>query len=231
MERERAEEIWTRLQDHFEIDREDFAVLEVSAQRRDAFSTLVSTVLSQNSNDVNTLKAFRRLKEEVDVTPEGLVSADLAVIREAIKIGGLYRVKSKALKALAREVIERYDGNLDKLLEKPLEQAREELLTLPHVGPKTADVLLLFQSQKATFPIDTHIDRVAKRLSFADEDARYDDLQEEIVSFYPSEAFLALHLSLIQFGREVCKARKPLCPECPIHDLCPWPNKTEPEDL
>lgn len=186
----------------------------------DPFLLLVGTILSQNTNWRNTRAAYNRLITKFH-TPGQLARAEVLEIQKLIKPAGLYRMKSKRLKEVARIVLERYRGDLSTLLRKPSEEARRELLSLPGIGYKTADVVLVFGAGRDVLPIDTHIFRVSKRLGFARPKASYEEVRSELEELTPRGHRGEAHVLWIQHGRRYCLARNPLCDECPINDLCP----------
>jgi len=214
MKDERAALILKRLKERFPTPK------DVDRSRR-LFQTLVLTILSQNTNDKNSRKAFQSLSRSFSITPKSLASANEKDIRRAIRVAGLYRNKSKTIRHLAEVVLNNFNGDLTPVLKMPLDQARENLLSFPGVGPKTADVFLLFCGNKPTIPIDTHVFRVSKRLSLCHKDADYEGVRRSLQEIYPPNEYLALHLSLISLGRALCKSRKPACENCPLLDLCP----------
>lgn len=214
MSKNRATEIFHALQ-------RSFSIPQVVGFARDPFQTLIRTVLSQNTADINTMRAFRNLSEKFPVTPEGLARADLKEIEKAITVAGLYRNKSRVIKNLSRLILEQFDGSLNLIYSLPLEDSRKRLLRIPGVGPKTADVVLLFCAQKPTLPIDTHVDRVSKRLGLVPSNANYETTRRALQSLYQPEDYLPIHLLFISLGRKYCKARKPLCRPCPVNTLCP----------
>lgn len=189
---------------------------------KNVFEMLVFTVLSQNTNDKNTIRSIKRLKEKIGVTPENISNARLRELKKAIKSSGLYNVKARILKKLARTVVENYGGSIEKVLEKPLEEARRELMSLPGVGPKTADVLLLFAGGRHVFPIDTHVFRVSRRLGLIGLKDGYEKAREKLMRLFPTGSYLKAHLLFIEHGRKVCKARRPLCINCPLLGYCPF---------
>lgn len=191
---------------------------------RDPFQVLVITIISQNTNDRNTLRAYQRLEARGLITPKAILEAELKELQEALKIAGLYRNKAKKLKELATILLEAHGGDLWNILRLPLEDAREQLLKLPGVGLKTADVLLLFCAGKPVIPVDTHVNRTAKRLGLADYKADYEEVRRSLQNLYPPEHYLDVHLLLISLGRTYCKAGRPLCDECPLRNLCPTAN-------
>lgn len=187
---------------------------------KSVFEMLVSTVLSQNTNDKNTVKSVRRLREEVGITPERIAKAKLGKLKTAISSSGLYNVKARVIKKLAKIVLEKYGGRLETVFEKPFDEARRELMGLPGVGPKTADVILLFADGKPTFPIDTHIFRVSRRLGVIGEKDGYEEARRKLMELFPLESYLKVHLLLIEHGKRVCRARKPLCENCVLLEYC-----------
>jgi endonuclease-3 len=189
--------------------------------RKDPFETLVTTILSQNTADRNTARAFEALSNRFEITPETLAKASLPEIEDAIRPAGLYKSKANAIKRAAVTILEKYHGTLQPLLSLPLEDARKALMLFPGVGPKTADVVLLFSAKKPTVPVDTHVNRVAKRLGFASSSGGYEVVRKNIEAlFYPND-YLSVHVLLIAHGRKTCKARHPLCNECPVNTYCP----------
>jgi len=192
----------------------------------DSFEVLVGTVLSQNTNDRNSMLAFRRLKKKFKIRPEVLAKAKERDIAECIRPAGLYNLKAPRIKRIARELLEKYNGKLDDILKMPEAEARMKLLELPGVGFKTADVLLSFVAGREVLPIDTHIARIAKRIGVVGEKAEYEETRNALEGLVSFEKRGMTHLALIKFGRTICVARKPLCPICPILKLCAYPAKT-----
>jgi endonuclease-3 len=139
----------------------------------------------------------------------------------------MYNQRSRTIKKVAEEVLELYNGDLSTVVAKPYPEAREELMTLPGVGEKTADVVLLFNAGKHVLPVDRHIARIAKRLELVRDNADYDTIRLTFEGATTPDKFLDTHIKLIQFGRDVCRALRPKCPECPLNDICPYPQKTE----
>jgi endonuclease-3 len=189
--------------------------------KRDPFETLVATIISQNTADRNTARAFESLSKRFEITPEAIAKAPLNQIEEAIKVAGLYTNKAKAIKQAATIILEKYHGTLQPVLSLPQEEARETLMQFPGVGPKTADVVLLFSANQQTIPVDTHVNRVTKRLGFAPASADYEVIRRNLQSLFSPKNYLAVHLLLIAHGRRFCKALHPLCEECPINMYCP----------
>jgi endonuclease-3 len=203
------------------ILRGNFSIPRWASSTRDPFQTLIMTVLSQATSDKNTARAFENLSERFSITPWALAKASLEEIERAIRVGGLYRNKSRVIKAISRVILEQFNGSLDFIHSLPLDEARKILLNIPGVGPKTADVVLLFCAGKPTIPIDTHVNRVSKRLGLATLKANYKEARQALEALYSPDDYLPVHLLLILLGRKYCKARKPLCKPCPVNTLCP----------
>ncbi|MFB0514602.1 MAG: endonuclease III [Candidatus Bathyarchaeia archaeon] len=203
------------------ILRREFSLPDWANAPKKPFSTLIRTVLSQATNDKNRDKAFRNLSERFEMSPKVLAGADVKEIEKAIRIGGLYRNKSRVIKELSRVIVEKFDGTLDFVYSSPLEEARKILMALPGIGPKTADVVLLFSANRLVLPVDTHVNRVSKRLGFVASNADYERVRLALESLYSPKDYLAAHLLLIMLGRKYCKARNPLHESCPVNMLCP----------
>ena len=183
--------------------------------------TLVTTILSQNTADRNTARAFEALSKRFEISPEALAQASLRQIEDAIRVSGLYKNKAKAIKQTATIVLQKYNGKLQPILALPFADARNTLLQFPGVGPKTADVVLLFSADQPTIPVDTHVNRVSKRLGFAPASADYEAVRMSLQSIYDPRDYLSVHLLLIAHGRRYCKALHPICNDCPISNYCP----------
>ncbi|OGD46487.1 hypothetical protein A3K70_02950 [Candidatus Bathyarchaeota archaeon RBG_16_48_13] len=207
-----GDEIVARLREYFPIRW---------SQPTNGFGSLIRTILSQNTNFRNEDSAYKTLDKRIGVSPEALASASIDDVMDSIRSAGLYRNKAPRIVELARIVLEKYCGDLSSLLKKNYDEAKEELMTLPSVGMKTADVFLLFQGNKAVIPIDTHIFRISRRLGFAPKTSNHDEVRRALEAVFRPEDYRDIHLLLIQLGREVCTARKAKCIICPLADICP----------
>ncbi len=185
------------------------------------FATLIHTILSQNTNDRNSDAAMRRLRKRYRITPKVLAKAKVRELIPYIRSAGLYRSKAPRIIQVSRIIEERYGGRLTPILKLPYGQAKETLMTLPGVGPKTADILLAFVARNPVIPVDTHISRVSKRLGIAPAKAAYEKIRTSLESLIPPRDRLTVHLSIIAFGREICRAPKPRCSICPVNEWCP----------
>ena len=193
---------------------------------REAFPLLIATLLSQNTTDKNSFQAFQNLRSHYDVTPHVLARLQPSDIKPHIEIAGLYEVRSRRIIALSKMVIERFEGDLDIILRRPMDEARQELMDLKGVGPKTADILLAFKGNRSIMPVDTNIFRVSGRIGLV-EGRNYERTRAALEEVIPEKKLGEMHFALIKLGRDICKPRRPLCPLCPITSLCTYPNKTQ----
>jgi endonuclease-3 len=165
----------------------------------------------------------------VGVEPKALSGASEAKIADAIRPAGMYNQRSQTIKLVSEKVLELHDGDLSVVISKTYDDARKELMNLPGVGKKTADVVLLFNAGKHVLPIDRHITRIAKRLELVPYNADYDTIRLTLQKVTIPANYLDTHIKLIQFGRDVCRALNPKCQKCLLNDICPYPQKVEKE--
>ena len=185
------------------------------------FEALVETILSQNTNDLNRDRAMKLLRSRFEIRPEALAEAPTEQLVDCIKPAGLYRVKAPRIKQVSGIIMDRFGGDLSSVLGRPAAEARSILLDLPGVGYKTADILLAFVAGHPTLPVDTHVMRVSKRLGIARKNAGYEETRLALEALVPDKRKVKMHLSLIRFGREICRAPRPLCPICLVNRTCP----------
>jgi len=203
-----------------DVLRKTFTMPKWIASSEDPFKTLIITVISQNTANKNTARAFENLSNKFKITPEALAKAKEEEIEECLKVAGLYRNKAKTIKRISRTILEKYHGNLKPILSLSIEKAREMLMQFPGVGPKTADVVLLLSAKQHTIPVDTHVNRVSKRLGLVPAEGDYEVVRKTLQTIYHPKDYLSVHVLLILHGRKYCKARAPLCKECPINMFC-----------
>jgi endonuclease-3 len=211
----------TRAETILKILQKALALPQLVKPKVDPFETLVVTIISQNTADVNTERAFDALSRRFEITPKTLANADTAKIEDCLHVAGLYKAKAKAIQATSQIVLEKFNGSLSPVLSLPLDEARKTLMQLPGVGPKTADVVLLFSANQPTIPIDTHVNRVSKRLGLAPANGDYEAVRLSLQTVFEPKDYLAVHLLLIAHGRKYCKSGRPRCHICPIFDSCP----------
>lgn len=221
----RAQQILETLRQHLLIRDEDFAAPCIAKESFDPFRVLVVTILSQNCTDIAALRAYRTLDQKVGIDALTLSRTGQREIAKAIHAAGLHKQKAKGLKRLSEIVVKRYSADLSGVLNHPLDEARTLLQELPQVGPKTADVLLSVWGQP-TISVDTHVNRVSKRLGLVRQRARYEEVRTGLMSLYSSEDYRSVPLLFMAHGRKLCKAPKPRCFDCPIEKMCPYPKKT-----
>jgi endonuclease-3 len=211
----------TRAETVLSILRQVLAVPKWVKSQRDPFETLIVTIISQNTADRNTARAFENLSKRFEITPEVLANAETSQIEECLRVGGLYKNKAKTIQQVSRIILEKFHGSLQPILSLPIDEARSALIQLPGIGPKTADVVLLFSAKQPTIPVDTHVNRVSKRLGFAPANGSYEDVRQSLQALYDPADYLAVHVLLIAHGRRFCRARHPLCDACPVNMYCP----------
>jgi endonuclease-3 len=186
---------------------------------RHPFEVLVAIVVSQNSTDRITELVMGRLRAHMEVTPEAIARARPSELVGILRPAGLARQKVPKVRAMARALVERYGGDMGAFLRMPTHEAREALMGLEGVGPKTADVWLSLVAGRDTMPVDTHIRRLATRWRLA-EGVNYGEVSSRLAALILPGSRATDHLVLIEFGREICQARTPRCASCPVYDLC-----------
>ena len=181
---------------------------------------LVCTILSQNTNDRNRDIAYTALRRSFP-TWEQVRDAGPAEVVDAIRPAGLANQKGPRIQAALRQITAE-TGSLDLGFLRNLgaEEARQWLLRFKGVGPKTAAIILQFSLGIPAFPVDTHIQRVSGRIGLRPEAMTVEQAHAHLAALFPPDSYGPAHLNLIRLGREVCQARKPDCPACPLGDLC-----------
>ena len=174
------------------------------------FQVLIGTILSQRTKDANTDRASALLFAEYP-DARSLAAAPPGRIERLIRSTGFYRVKARKVRDCAREVLDRFGGEVPKDL--------EALLSLPGVGPKTANCVLVFGYAIPGVPVDTHVHRIANRLGVV-RTRSPEETEERLREVLPTEFWIPINPLLVQHGQNLCRPRGPRCPECPIRDLC-----------
>jgi endonuclease-3 len=190
----------------------------------DAVSELVCTILSQNTNDNNRDRAYSALRGKF-LTWEQVRDAPTRQVIAAIRPAGLANQKGPRIQKVLRRISELNPGqplNIDFLADLPVDQARQWLMSLDGVGPKTAAIVLLFSLNRPAFPVDTHIHRVATRLGLIPEGTTAEKAHGLLEALVPPEWYYAFHLNVIAHGRAVCKAQRPQCELCPLQKHCEY---------
>ncbi len=180
---------------------------------------LVLTLLSQHTSDHNSGRAMHRLLERFPSWSD-VIAAPTAAVEEAIRPGGLAPTKAPRLQALLAEVYERTGFDLSALEQMPLPEAKAWLRSLPGVGPKTAACVLLFALGRPALPVDTHVERVARRLGLVPRKVSVEHAHEQLEATLDPDQVYPFHVDLIQHGRRCCHARSPDCERCPLSERC-----------
>jgi endonuclease-3 len=192
----------------------------------DPVDALIATILSANTNDVNSGRAFDQLKATFGNDWEAVRQAPLAAIKSAIRPAGMYNQKAPNIVAtLTKLRQERGEYKLDFLAAMPVADAQAYLTTFPGVGHKTASIVLLFCFNQGAFPVDTHIQRISQRVGISARRAGAGQIKTIWESLLPPQTFYPLHLNLIRHGRELCRAQTPRCERCPLQHLCDFFNQ------
>jgi endonuclease-3 len=211
----KADVVYTRLNAHF--GKPEWTGGE------EPVDELIWTILSANTNDTNSGRAFRQLKATFGDDWETVRLAPLQAIKDAIRTAGMYNQKApRIVETLTRIKEQEGDYTLDHLATMPVAEALAYLTALPGVGHKTASIVLLFCFNRGSFPVDTHIQRISQRLGIS----RRRDSPEKIKGIWeallPAETYYPLHINLIRHGREICLARSPRCELCPLQEVCDY---------
>ncbi len=174
------------------------------------FQVLIGTILSQRTRDANTDYASRQLFTRFP-DAKSLAKARLAQIEPLIRRTGFYHVKARVIRACSQELLRRFDGDVPRQL--------DDLRTLPGVGPKTANCVLVFGYGIPAVPVDTHVHRIANRLGVL-RTTRPEETEARLRETLDRRYWIPLNPLLVQHGQNLCRPRQPLCPKCPIVDLC-----------
>lgn len=177
----------------------------------DPFQVLIACILSQRTREENTDEASRSLFA-VASTPAEISSLPLPKLRKLIKAAGLVKQKAENIKRTAEMIVKEYGGKVPT--------SREALMRLPGVGPKTADVVLCYGLNEPTIPVDTHVNRVSKRLGLVRENADLEEVRKTLQRIFSVDHWHLINRGLVLFGREICLPRYPRCGKCPLRKIC-----------
>lgn len=197
--------------------------------QRPPLDELVLTILSQNTNDSNSGRAWETLRSRFP-NWKAVYEADVEEVAEAIRVGGLANTKAPRIQGILDHLREER-GELDMsfLHDMSVDEAREYLLDLPGVGQKTAACVLLFSLHKPAMPVDTHVHRVSLRLELVPVKTSAEKAHQALEALLPAEIYYPFHLNMIRHGRTLCTARDPQCDACPLSDICPYAQKRSAE--
>ena len=203
--------------DLVKIDVRGFLGRYVFERGASVFEGLVAVMLTQNTTDRAAFRVYEALKGRLgEITPRKILSLNIGELEELLRPIGAQRQRALRIVELSRVVEERFGGSLEFVRNMDVGEARKLLLSLPGVGPKTADVVLL-NLGKPTFPVDTHIFRISRRLGIV---GGYGEVSGFWMSILKPDEYLKMHLALIAFGRTICRARNPKCWLCPLRNSC-----------
>jgi len=187
----------------------------------DPFWSIVETILSQNTTFKNSHQAFTNLVSKYHTIDE-LLEADVHEIEILIRNAGLFRSKSHRILHLADIIKNKFNGDASQLVTGSYAEARKRLMKVEGIGPKTADVVLLFSRHYDIVPVDTHIFRVSKRIGIVPQNGNYEIVKNTLENGIPRSKRGYAHMAFIKFGREVCHARSPDHAACPLTDICDY---------
>jgi endonuclease-3 len=189
--------------------------------RNEPVAELIQTILSQNTSDVNSNRAFIALKSTFPDW-QAIAQANIQDISVSIRSGGLADIKAKYIKQALEYIYEkRGEPKLEFLRQLPLKEARDWLTQIPGVGMKTASCVLLFSLNMPALPVDTHVFRVAKKLDLINSKVSVDQAHRLLEKMVADSKIFTFHVTLIEHGRKICKAQRPRCHDCTLQQICP----------
>jgi len=188
----------------------DKTTLNRMRKKPDAFKVLIACLLSLRARDENTEKVSAQLFEIAD-TFEKILKMPLPKLEKTIFSSGHYKKKARALQSVSQEILERFNGRVP--------ETREELLSIKHIGPKTANIVLAFAFGKEVIPVDTHCHRIPNRLGWVSTKTP-EKTEEALLKIIPKKYVKNFNAVFVQFGREICQPVSPKCSECPVKNFC-----------
>lgn len=216
---EYGKEYQQKLQEIMDKLKEEYGDPE-PAKRPDPVDSLITTILSQNTNDINRDKAKKKLDKTFDSYQE-ILDADVEEVIEAIRIAGLGPTKAERIQTFLRMLKEeRGEFSLEHVPEMEKEEAKKYLQDFPGVGPKTAAVTLCFAFDMPVMPVDTHVHRLARRFELIPDNMNRSKAHDILEREVPDDRIYEFHINLINHGRKVCKARNPKCQESFMSEYC-----------
>lgn len=190
--------------------------------RPDPILSLIKVLLSHNTNDNNRDRAYNALMTQYE-SAEEIMNAPRDELADTISVAGLHNVKAQRIQETLTKIVElRGELDLDFIHEMSLDDAKDWLKQLPGVGPKSAAVVLNFTFGKSAMPVDTHVNRVSKRIGIIPESMSLDEAHDVLEGMTPDDRVYDFHINLIRHGREICKAPIPRCSDCFLNDICDY---------
>jgi endonuclease-3 len=191
-------------------------------RRRNPLDQLIATILSQNTSDLNSGRAYRSLRERFPKW-EDILAADVKDIADAIRAGGLADRKSRCIKETLSWIKATYGRlNIDFICKMEPEEVYETLCQIKGIGVKTVSVVLAFACGKDVFPVDTHVNRICDRLGLVPPNSSPEKTFRLMQGLFPKGRGIPFHVNMIDFGREVCKSQNPKCHQCPLTRYCQY---------
>ncbi len=188
-------------------------------------SMLIATILSQNTSDKNSHRAYQALRRRFPGW-EAVAHANLGALRAAIRVGGMANQKAPRIRSILKSVRERYGRySLEPLRDLSDQEVMDTLTAFPGVGVKTAACVLLFSLGRDVFPVDTHVHRICSRLGLVRDCPTPEKTFEAMRILVPPGKAYSLHTNMIRFGRRTCRSASPACERCPLFDECRYPAK------
>jgi endonuclease-3 len=189
----------------------------------DLCGALVATILSQNTSDLNSGRAYASLKKAYPDGWESVRTSPTNEVADAIRLGGLANIKAPRIQNVLHEIYERSGSTtLEYLREWPDEEIRPFLKSFPGVGAKTAACMMMFNLGRPALAVDTHVHRVSGRLGLIGPKVSADKAHDQLETLVPDDLRYSVHVHLIEHGRTTCHARRPQCGECPVRRECDW---------
>lgn len=189
--------------------------INTSMKNQEIFELLIETVLSQRTRDESSEKAANNLFK-VAKTPKQIINLPMKKLHNLIRVSGPYKQKSKRIKQMTKIILEEYNGKVPN--------NREELIELPGVGFKTADIVLMYGFNIPSIAVDTHCNRVPKRIGIVDKKANVEEVKKTLESLFPKNKWYLINIGFVSFGKEICKPINPLCikdkKNCPFSSFC-----------
>jgi endonuclease III related protein len=187
------------------------------------FEMMVGSILVQNTSWKNVERAISNLREADLLDPQALHEVPEDELEDLIRPAGYYRVKSRRLRSLIDFLVERYDGSIEAMFRTPLDELRQQLLSIHGVGPETADSILLYAGSLPSFVVDAYTHRILSRHGWIDMESDYHQIQEYFHDHLPADAamFNEYHALLVNLGKTYCKKQRPLCETCPLKSMLP----------
>lgn len=184
---------------------------ELANESQDPFEILISTILSARTKDENTRKATINLFAKYD-TPKSIAEANIEDLEKLVYNTGFYKVKASRIKEVSKIIQEKYNGLVPNNL--------EDLKSLPGVGPKTANCVLVYAFNEPAIPVDTHVHRVSNRLGWV-KTKKPEETEKALNNLIPKEYWLQINRLFVLFGQQICLPTYPKCQSCPLNDICP----------